>query len=180
MRSAGAIGIVSDSRSSASPVGGASPPPCKHPLEVIEIEQGYVCREFRRNPTKAAVFSVHDRRMEAMAAASDRLEANRHPCTLRWDSETSVGDIYWNDLFTTLRVIYSPLLKKWVVVPENERYIFASASAVQQAYEYGKQAQEQFNFKHLEVRARDGTVEKTVDHPFISESITDSNVKFNR
>jgi hypothetical protein len=180
MRSTAAIDIVSDSRSIASPVGGASPPPCKQPLEVIEIEQGYVCREFRHNPEKAAVFSVHDRRMEAMAAASDRLEADRHPCTLRWDSESSVGDIYWNDLFTTLRVTYSPLLKKWVVVPEGERYIFGSASAVQQAYEYGKQAQEQFNFKHLEVHGRDGTVEKTVDHPFISKSITDPNVKFNR
>lgn len=180
MRSTAAIGIVSNGHSIASPVGGASPPPRKQPLEVIEIEQGYVCREFRHNPEKAAVFSVHDRRMEAMAAASDRLEADRHPCTLRWDSESSVGDIYWNDLFSTLRVTYSQFLKKWVVVPEGERYIFGSASEVKQAFEYGTQAQEQFNFKHLEVQTRDGTVKKTVEHPFLRESITDPNMKFNR
>ena len=180
MRSSGATDTVSNERSVVPLVGGASSPPRKRPLEVIEIEQGYVCREFRHNPERAAVFSVHDRRMEAMAAASDRLEAKRHPCTLRWDSETSVGDVYWNDLFSTLRVTYSPFLKKWVVVPKGERYIFGSASEVKQAFEYGTQAQEQFNFKHLKVQTQDGTVKKTVDHPFLRESITDPNVKFNR
>ena len=180
MRSTGAFNTVSDGHALASPAGGAAPPPCKQPLEVIEVEQGYVCREFRRNPEKAAVFSVHDRRMEAMAAASDRLEADRHPCTLRWDSETSVGDIYWNDLFSTLRVTYSPFLRTWVVVPTGERYIFGSASEVKQAFKYGTPAQEQFNFQQLQVQTRDGTVKKTVEHPFLRESITDPNVKFNR
>jgi hypothetical protein len=171
---------VSDSRSAAAPIGGADGPPCKQPLEVIETEQGYVCREFRRNPAAATLFSVHHRRMEAMAAASDRLEADRHPCTLRWDSETSVGDIYWNDLFSTLRVTYSDLLRKWIVVPEGERYVFGSASTVKQAYEYGKQAQEQFDFKTLEVYTKDGSIEKTIEHPFLREGITDANVKFTR
>ncbi|RJX43641.1 hypothetical protein DM826_05160 [Halonotius aquaticus] len=171
---------MSNNRSAVGHLGGGDAPPCKQPLEVIETEQGYVCREFRRTPEEATIFSVHRRRMEAMAAASDRLEADRHPCTLRWDSATSVGDVYWNDLFSTLRVTYSQLLKKWLVVPEGERYVFGSASAVKQAYEYGKQAQEQFDFKELAVHARDGSIEKTVEHPFLRESITDANVKFNR
>ena len=171
---------VSNSQPAVAHLGGADAPPCKQPVEVIETEQGYVCREFRRDPEDAAVFSVHRRRMEAMAAASDRLEADRHPCTLRWDSETSVGDIYWNELFSTLRVSYSRLLKRWVVTPENEQYVFGSASAVKQAYEYGKQAQEKLDFKQLTVHAKDGRVEKTVQHPFLQASITDANVKFNR
>ena len=124
---------MSNNRSAVEHLDGGDAPPCKQPLEVIETEQGYVCREFRRDPEKATVFSVHQRRMEAMAAASDRLEADRHPCTLRWDSETSVGDIYWNDLFSTLRVTYSPFLRTWVVVPTGERYIFGTASEANQA-----------------------------------------------
>ena len=75
---------------------------------------------------------------------------------------------------------YSPFLRTWVVVPTGERYIFGSASEVKQAFKYGTQAQEQFNFQQLQVQTRDGTVKKTVEHPFLRESITDPNVKFNR
>lgn len=161
-------------------VGGASPPPNNQPLEVIETDRGYLLREFRRNPEQATIFSVHRNRMKAMARASDKLAADRHPCVLRWDSDDSVGEIYWNDRFEVVRVTYSPLLRAWVVVPENEEFVFASTPKVKQAYQYGKQVQEQFFFKHLEVHSKDGSVEKSVEHPFLRQSITDPNIKFNR
>ncbi|ESS08751.1 MAG: hypothetical protein A07HN63_01662 [uncultured archaeon A07HN63] len=108
-------------------------PPREQPLEVIETDRGYVLREFRREPDEATVYSVHEDRMKAMAAASDRLEATHHPCILRWDSEDSVGEIYWDDTFDTARVEYSRTLKRWVVVPEHEHYVFASTHDVKQA-----------------------------------------------
>lgn len=164
----------------SKPTGEADAPPREQPLEVIETDRGYLLREFRRNPDEATVYSVHQDRMKAMAAASDRLEATHHPCILRWDSEDSVGEIYWDDTFDTVRVEYSRTLKAWVVVPENEHYVFASSSDVKQAYEYGKQVQEQYFFKNLEVCSEQGEVEKTVEHPFIRKSITDPHIKFNR
>ncbi|ESS08742.1 MAG: hypothetical protein A07HN63_01653 [uncultured archaeon A07HN63] len=155
-------------------------PPREQPLEVIETDRGYVLREFRREPDEATVYSVHEDRMKAMAAASDRLEATHHPCILRWDSEDSVGEIYWDDTFDTARVEYSRTLKRWVVVPEHEHYVFASTHDVKQAYEYGKQVQKQYFFKNIEVCSEHGEVEKTVEHPFIRKSITDPHIKFNR
>ena len=171
---------VSRTAKVSKPTGESHDPPREQPLEVIETDRGYVLREFRREPDEATVYSVHEDRMKAMAAASDRLEATHHPCILRWDSEDSVGEIYWDDTFDTARVEYSRTLKAWVVVPEHEHYVFASSGDVKQAYEYGKQVQEQYFFKNLEVCSERGEVEKTVEHPFIRKSITDPHIKFNR
>ncbi|TQQ80999.1 hypothetical protein EGH24_07555 [Halonotius terrestris] len=171
---------MGETEQAQKPVGGADPPPRKQPLEVIETDRGYLLREFRRDPDKSTVFSVHHDRVKAMAAASDKLEGSHHPCLLRWDSHNSVGDIYWNDVFNTVRVEYSPILRKWVVVPKNNHFIFASTNDVKQAYEYGKDVQQQYHFKELEVCSQRGEVEKTVEHPFLRRSITDPDVKFNR
>ena len=171
---------VSRTSQVSKPTGESHAPPREQPLEVIETDRGYVLREFCRDPEEATVFSVHRERMKAMAAASDRLEATHHRCILRWDSEDSVGEIYWDDTFETVRVEYSRTLKLWVVVLADEHYVFASTDDVKGAYEYGKQVQEQYFFKHLEVCSEHGDVEKTVDHPFLRKSITDPHIKFNR
>jgi hypothetical protein len=172
--------LVGETAQVPKPASGADPPPRKQPLEVIETDRGYLLREFWHDPAQSTVFSVHHDRMQAMAAGSDKLEASRHPCLLRWDSHTSVGDIYWADTFRTARVEYSPILKKWVVVPAGDHFVFASTTNIKQAYQYGKDVQEQYHFKELEVVSKRGEIEKTVEHPFLRRSITDANVKFNR
>jgi hypothetical protein len=118
--------------------------------------------------------------MTAMRAASNKLTADHHPCTPRWDTHNSVGEIYWNEQFETLRVEYSDFLDTWLVVPENDQFAFASAPNVKTAYKYGKQIQQAYDFRELEVCSRRGKVEKVVEHKFIRHSLTKSGVKFNR
>jgi len=87
------------------PLGSVGLPPCNSPIEVIEGDDRYFVREYKRNPSEATVFSTHDRRMTAMRAASNKLTEDHHPCTLRWDTHDSVGEIYWNEHFEELRVV---------------------------------------------------------------------------
>jgi hypothetical protein len=155
-------------------------PPAKQPLEVIAGDEGYLVREYRRNPSEAAVFSRHERRMDAMRAAANRVSSEHHPCTLRWDTPDSVGDIYWNEHFESLRVEHSPFLSSWLVVPANDRFAFAAAPSAKEAYKRGKQIQQEYDFRELEICSRQGEVEKVVEHRFLRHSLTKSGVKFNR
>lgn len=155
-------------------------PPSNQPLEVIAGDEGYLVREYRRDPSEATVFSRHDRRMDAMRTASKQLNREHHPCTLRWDTKNSVGEIYWNEHFESLRVEYSTFLSSWLVVPTSDRFAFASAPSAKEAYRYGKQIQQEYDFKELEVCSRDGEVEKVVEHRFLRHSLTKSGVKFRR
>jgi hypothetical protein len=155
-------------------------PPSRQPLEVIASDDGYLVREYRRDPSEATVFSHHDRRMMAMRTASKQLTSEHHPCTLRWDTPNSVGDIYWNEHFESLRVEYSDFLSSWLVVPSTDRFAFASAPSAKKAYKYGKRVQQEYDFKELAVCSRRGEVEKVVEHRFIRHSLTKSGVKFNR
>ena len=161
-------------------VGTIDLPPSRQPLEVIASDDGYLVREYRRNPNEATVFSSHDRRMMAMRTASKQLTSEHHPCTLRWDTPNSVGDIYWNEHFESLRVEYSEFLSSWLVVPSTDRFAFASAPSAKKAYKYGKRIQQEYDFKKLAVCSRRGAVEKVVEHRFIRHSLTKSGVKFNR
>ena len=161
-------------------VGEVGLPPCKQPIEVFETDEGYLVREFHRDPSNATVFSTHDRRMTAMRAASNKLTEDHHPCTLRWDTHNSVGEIYWNENFESLRVERSDFLDTWVVVPKQDQFAFASAPNVKTAYKYGKQIQQAYDFKELKVCSPRGKVEKVVEHRFIRHSLTKSGVKFNR
>jgi Serine/threonine protein kinase len=155
-------------------------PPAKQPLEVIAGDEGYLVREYRRDPSEAAVFSRYERRMDAMRAASNRVSSEHHPCTLRWDTPDSVGDIYWNEHFESLRVEHSAFLSSWLVVPANDRFAFAAAPSAKEAYKRGKQIQQEYDFRELEICSRQGEVEKVVEHRFLRHSLTKSGVKFNR
>ncbi|TQQ79924.1 serine/threonine protein kinase [Halonotius terrestris] len=172
--------VVRDDSPIPDPLGTVGLPPCNPPIEVIEGDNRYFVREFKRNPSEAAVFSTHDRRMTAMRAASNMLTEEHHPCTLRWDTHNSVGEIYWNEHFEELRVEYSPFLEAWLVVPRADQFAFASAPNVKRAYKYGKRIQQEYDFQELKVCSPRGKVEKVVEHRFIRHSLTKSGVKFNR
>ena len=161
-------------------VGTVGLPPCKPPIEVIKDGQEYLLREYHRNPSQATVFDSYDRRMTAMRAASNKLTTEHHPCTLRWDTPNSVGEIYWNEHFEELRVEYSSFLDAWLVLPREAKFAFASAPNVKRAYKYGKRIQQEYDFQELKVCSRRGKVEKVVEHRFIRHSLTKSGVKFNR
>ena len=161
-------------------IGTVDLPPSKQPLEVIAGDDGYLVREYRREPSEATVFSCHERRMTAMRTAAKQLTDEHHPCTLRWDTPNSVGDIYWNEQFESLRVEYSDFLSSWLIVPSTDRFAFASAPSAKQAYKYGKRIQQEYDFRELEVCSPRDEVEKVVEHRFLRHSLTKSGVKFNR
>jgi serine/threonine protein kinase len=189
-RTAGATGGVdstprTDRDSSPVPeqideVGEVGFPPCKQPVEVFPADGEYLVREFRSEPSNATVFSSHDKRMAAMRAASNRLTEDNHPCTLRWDSHNSVGDLYWNEHFESLGVEYSELFDAWVVVSKPNAYTFCAAPSAKWAYKDGKRIQQAYDFKQLEICSRQGDCQKTVEHRFIRHSLTKSGVTFNR
>jgi len=171
-----------ETRRESSGVGTATGPrpPCRPPLELIELDGEWTVREYRRDQRDATVFSTHDRRIDAMRAAQDRMDADRHPCLLRWDAPDIVGDIYWNELFECLRVQRSGMLDAWVVVPEGDAVVFHVADDLESACDDAKAIQRAFDFKRLELRDTDGRTEQSVDHRFIRHGIAESGVRFKR
>ena len=155
-------------------------PPCLPPVELIEADSEWLVREYRRDPADAAVFSTHDRRIDAMRAAQDRMNAGRHPCLLRWDAPDIVGDIYWNELFECLQVKRSEMLDAWVVVPEGDAVVFHVDDDLETVCDDAKAIQRAFDFKRLELRSADGRTEQSVDHRFIRHGIAESGVRFKR
>lgn len=160
--------------------GASARPPCKPPLELIETDGEWVVREYRRTQDAASVFSTHDRRIDAMRAAKDRMERSRHPCLLRWDAPDIVGDIYWNELFECLRVTRSAMLNAWVVVPERDTVVFDVSSDLEAACERAKTIQRAFDFKRLELRSTDGQTKQSIDHRFVRHGIAESGVRYRR
>jgi hypothetical protein len=172
--------MTDDFRLASSEIGAISQPPCEPPIEILEAGREWLVREFKIKQDDVTVYSSHSSRIDAMRAGQERMDEHRHPCLLRWDTPDSVGDIYWNELFECLRVERSDLLDGWVVVPGDDFFVFQCADDVEHAFRYARAVQRQYDFKHLEVRAEDGTVEKSVDHRFLRHSITDSGVRFDR
>lgn len=161
-------------------VGAIDPPSAKPPIEVRTDNDQCVVREFRPEAGDDAdvVISEYRNQRKAEQAVTKQLSNSRYPCALYWETDTSVGSIHWNDLFETLRVGYSPFLRSWKVVPANDHFMFCSLYDFKQACRYAKSIQDQFAFKQLEIRSRDGTLQKVVDHQFLRQSITESGVQF--
>ncbi|GCF13871.1 hypothetical protein Harman_18060 [Haloarcula mannanilytica] len=155
-------------------------PPCRPPLELIEADGEWLVREYRRDQADVTTFAAYDRRIDAMRAGQGRMNADRHPCLLRWDAPDIVGDIYWNELFERLVVEWSRMLDAWVVVPDGEPVVFHAASDLESAYETGKTVLREYDFKRLVVRDGDGTTETTVEHRFLRHGIAESGVRFDR
>ncbi|WP_424002010.1 hypothetical protein ACOZ4I_00665 [Haloarcula salina] len=171
-----------ETRRAAAAAGSAAVPrpPCRPPLELAEADGEWLVREYRRDRAAAATFAAYDRRIDAMRAGQERMDADRHPCLLRWDAPDIVGDIYWNELFERLAVERSPMLDAWVVAPDGEPVVFHAASDLEGAYEAGKRVLREYDFKRLEVRREDGTTEETVEHRFLRHGIAESGVRFDR
>jgi len=171
-----------ETRRASGGVGSAAVPrpPCRPPLELVEADGEWLVREYHREQTDATVFSARNRRIDAMRAGQEQMEADRHPCLLRWDAPDIVGDIYWNELFERLVVERSPMLDAWVVVPDDEPVVFHAAADLERAYEAGKRVLREYDFKRLEVRAEDGSTEKAVEHRFLRHGIAESGVRFDR
>ena len=161
----------------ATPVG---QPPCRPPLEIIEVDSQWLVREYHLKRGNATVFERFPGRIDAMRAANDRMYADRHPCLLRWDDHDIVGDLYWNELFEQLHVEYSELLGAWVVVPEADHFVFQSGTDVERVCEAARVVQRQYDFKQISVFDEEGTRRETFNHRFIRHDIAASGVRFER
>ncbi|MFB6178554.1 MAG: hypothetical protein ABEI77_02380 [Halorientalis sp.] len=156
------------------------PPTCKPPLELVKDGYAWVVEEFQRGSRNGTTFSTHESRVDAMRAAKERMQTETYPCLLRWDSQASVGGLYWNPVFEDLAIRYDDLLGRWVVVPEADHVLFHVADDQATAYEYGKAVQREYAFKRLLVYDHDDDRQATRDHWFIRKAITDSGVTFKR
>ncbi|WP_299267555.1 hypothetical protein [Halorientalis sp.] len=165
-------------------VGGVEPPPCKRPLEAIERDGEWVVREYYQQTENAktgvATFGTYDSRIDAMRDGQRVLKRRRHPCLLRWDTERSVGGLYWNPTFETLAVEYSALLNSWVVTARDDHFVFQSSTSTESAYQLGKLVLEEYDFKTVEFYTRDGQVETEREHRFLRHDIVKSGVRFER
>ena len=160
--------------------GAVDQPPCLPPVEIIESDGEWLVREYHLKRGDATVFDRHPGRLDAMRAANDRMQADRHPCLLRWDAEDSVGDLYWNELFEQLRVEYSDLLDAWVVVPAADHFVFQSGDDIEQVCNAARVVQRQYDFKEIAVIDKAGDRRETFDHRFIRHDIAASGVRFQR
>jgi hypothetical protein len=123
-------------------IGAVDPPPCKRPLEAIERDGEWIVREYYRrtdDPDDGVfTFGTYDSRIDAMREGQRILKRRRHPCLLRWDTERSVGGLYWNPAFEALTVEYSDLLQSWVVTPKDDHFVFQASDSTDGAYQLGK------------------------------------------
>ncbi len=163
-----------------SDIGAVQQPPCRPPLEIIEADGEWLVREYRLKPEEATVFESHHGRLDAMRAARDKMQADHHPCLLRWDDDDIVGGLYWNELFDELRVEYSELLDSWVIVPAADHYVFQARENLEQVRQTARTVQRQYDFKRLAVYDSDGTERDALEHRFIRNDIAASGVRFNR
>lgn len=152
------------------------PPPCKQPLEVRSRGEEWIVREYYpqsdRPDDGGTVSATCDTRLEALRAGQETMDSNRYPCLLRWESNTSVGGLYWNSVFERLSVEFSDLLQAWVVVPAGGHYVFQTAESTDAAYKIGNTVLEQYDFKTVQFVSRDGNVEAEREHRFLRHNIT--------
>lgn len=148
--------------------------PYRPPLEVVEQGQVWRVQAYQQGTT----FSTHGSQIDAVRAAKTKMDDDRHPCTLRWDSPHSVRNLYWNPLFECLEVRYDELLDAWTIVPEQSTFAMDARETRERACQRAKQIQQKYNFKQL--RAFDASAREfeTRDHRFLRHDITSSGVRF--
>ena len=179
-------GRVDDDIVGVGAIGAIDIPACKPPIEVLTVDDKSIVREYRHGPSTAdtatdgddAVLSTYRSQRQAEQAVTKQLSNSRYPCALYWETETSVGNVHWNDRFSHLRVEYSPFLQSWKVVPKGDHFTFCSVDDFKTACRFAKRIQKRYNFKYVELCSRNGTVEKVIDHRFLRQSITESGVQF--
>ena len=154
--------------------------PKRPPLEIIEEGRVWSVAAYDRGAHDSTTYSTHDTQMEALRAAKERLDADTHPCVVRWESPESVRNLYWNPAFERLDVRYDPLVDAWTAVPEGGTCAVAVLGARDAAAERGKALQREYDFKRLRVFDRRGVQRDERDHRFLRHDITASGVRFDR
>ena len=152
--------------------------PRNPPLEIVKQRSLWVVEEFRQGARTGRTFASHDTRMGALRYAKSKMDADRHPCIVRWDAPESVGGLYWNPLFDCLVVEHDELVDGWTVVPEAGTAAMTVADSRAEAAERGKKLQRLYDFKHLHVYDGRGEQYEARDHRFLRYDITRSGVRF--
>lgn len=154
--------------------------PAEPPLEIVKQGRLWVIEEYRLGLRDGTVYSSHDTQMEAVRRAKAKMDEDNHPCTVRWESEDSVQNVYWNPLFEALEVRYDEFFDEWTVIPAEGTMALKRAHRRETAFELGKQLQRECNFKYLRVFDRRGEHYEEREHRFLRHNITDSGVRFDR
>jgi hypothetical protein len=154
--------------------------PCNPPLEIRQEGQVWLVAAYDRGAHESTTFSTETTGMGALRAAKARLEADRHPSVVRWESPDSVRNLYWNPDFERLAVRYDPLVDAWTVVPEGGTCAIEVCDSRNHARKRGREIQREYDFKHLRVYDRAGTCREERDHRFLRHDVTDSGVRFDR
>jgi len=148
------------------------------PLEIVKQGRVWLVEAYQQGTREGDTFSTHDSQIDAVRAAKTRMEADRRPCTLRWDSPNSVGNLYWNPLFERIDVRFDELLDAWTVVPERGTCAMAVCESRQTACDAAKRIQRDYDFKHLRAYDAEASDFETRDHRFLRYDITSSGVRF--
>lgn len=152
--------------------------PRRPPLEIIKQGSLWVVEDYRQGSRAGETHATHDSQLSAMRYAKSKMEADRHPCLVRWDSPRSVGGLYWNPLFETLTVRRDELIGGWSVVPEAGTCAMTAAATREDAADRAKKLQGLYDFKYLRVYDGRGEEFEERAHRFLRNDITRSGVRF--
>jgi len=152
--------------------------PRRPPLEIIKQGSLWVVEDYRKGSRTGETYATHDSQLSALRYAKSKMESDRHPCLVRWDSPRSVGALYWNPLFETLTVRRDDLVGGWSVVPEAGTCAMTVAPSREAAADRAKRLQRLYDFRHLRVYDGRGEEYEERDHRFLRHDITRSGVRF--
>jgi hypothetical protein len=153
--------------------------PQNPPLELVKQQSLWVVEEYRQGARTGRTFASHDSQMGALRHAKSKMEADRHPCIVRWNSPDSVGAVFWNPLFECLAVKPDELVDGWTVVPREGTCAMTVADSRSEAAERGRELQRLYDFRHLRVYDGHDEAYEQRDHRFLRYDITRSGVRFN-
>lgn len=152
--------------------------PKRPPLEIIKQGSLFVVEQYRQGARTGKTFVSHDTQMSALRYAKSKMESDCHPCIVRWDSQDSVGGLYWNPLFEYLTVRYDDMVEAWAVVPRGGTCAMTAADSRSEAADRARELQRVYDFKHLRVYDAHGEKCEERDHRFLRYDITNSGVRF--
>lgn len=153
--------------------------PQKPPLEIVKQGRVWLVQECLLGGGEGEIFSTHDTQMEAIRTAKSRMDSDLYPCTLRWESDDNVTNIYWNPLYERIELRYDELIDAFTLVPEAGTCAIEQYEDQEAAYEDAKVIQYEYDFKYL-TAYDDGTEYGEREHWFLRYDITDSGVRLDR
>ncbi|MDS0281223.1 hypothetical protein [Haloarcula onubensis] len=152
--------------------------PRRPPLEIVKQGSLWVVEDYRKGSRNGETHATHDSQLSALRYAKSKMEADRRPCLVRWDSPRSVGALYWNPLFEQLTVERDDLVGGWTVVPDAGTCAMTVAPSREEAADRATKLQRLYDFKRLRVYDGRGEEYEERDHRFLRHDITRSGVRF--